>query len=426
MGGPMSGPGLQMEEVRSMFPALERREAGKRAAYFDGPGGTQVPHRVIDGMVRYLEKHNANTHWAFRSSRETDALLSEARARYGDFLGCSAGEVVFGANMTSLTFHLSRALGRGMGPGDEIVVTELDHHANVAPWTALAQERGVTVRVAPMRPESGTLDHAALEALIGPKTRLVAIGRASNALGTITELGDVIETAHRNGAQVFVDAVHSAAHERTDVRELDCDFLGCSPYKFYGPHLGVLYVRGEVLNGLDVAKLEPASDRGPERMETGTLPHEAVVAAGEAVEFLAELGGHGLSHTDGEAGLGDRGAALDRSFALLHQRGDELGTRMWEGLERVSGVTLYGPPPPHPRTPTIGFVVEGTSSTEVASRLSSDFGVFVSHGDFYATTLVQRLGLGAEGLVRAGAACYTTEDEVDRLIAGVHAIAGGA
>jgi len=420
----MSGQVLRMEAVRSMFPALERREAGHQVAYFDGPGGTQVPHRVIDGMVRYLEKHNANTHWAYRSSRETDALISEARARYADFLGCSAGEVVFGANMTSLTFHLSRALGRGMGPGDEIIITELDHHANVAPWTALEQEHGVTVRVAPMRPESGTLDTGALLAMIGPRTRLVAIGRASNALGTITELGDVTETAHRHGAQVFVDAVHSAAHERTDVRGLDCDFLGCSPYKFYGPHLGVLYVRGELLNALDVPKLEPASDRGPERMETGTLPHESVVAAGEAVEFLAELGGGGLSASaDGEAELGDRGAALDRSFALLHQRGDDLGARMWDGLQRVSGVTVYGPPPPHPRTPTIGFVVEGTSSTDVASRLSSDFGVFVSHGDFYATTLVERLGLGAEGLVRAGAACYTTEEEVDRLLAGVQTIA---
>jgi len=294
-----------------------------------------------------------------------------------------------------------------------------------------------------MRTDDGTLDLEALEALIGPRTRLVAIGRASNALGTITEISSVVDEAHSRDALVFVDAVHSAAHERTDVREIGCDFLTCSPYKFYGPHLGVMYARGDVLADLDVARLEPAADTGPERMETGTLPHEAVVGAGEAVQFLADLGDSGVlgdsadlaggGSQDGaisesaeseRSADGERRAALDRSFIALHQHGSELVTRMWEGLASVPGVRLFGPGPSEPRTPTVGFVVEAVASSVVSSRLSDEAGVFVSHGDFYATTVVRRLGLGEEGLVRAGAACYTTEDEVDRLVAGVRRISG--
>lgn len=370
---------------------------------------------MVDAVAEYLTGHNANTHWEYLSSRETDALLLEARGRLAALLGCGADEVVFGANMTTLTWHLSRSIGRGLKAGDEIVVTELDHHANVAPWTALSRERGAVIRVVPMDPRTGTLDPGAVVGAIGPRTRLVAIGRASNALGTINDVRAVADAAHARGALVFVDAVHSAAHERTDVRAMGCDLLACSPYKFYGPHVGALYGRKTLLDELDVPRLEPASNEAPERLETGTLNHEGVVGAGEAVAFLASIGGGGGNEPT-------LGPALDRGFAILHERSEMLLGRMWDGLSSTPGVRLFGPPPDAPRTPTVAFTVAGVPSSRVAALLSDHHAVFVSHGDFYAKTVVDRLELRPEGLVRAGIACYTTAEEVDRLVAGVRAI----
>jgi cysteine desulfurase family protein (TIGR01976 family) len=393
-------------QLRSAFPALQRRHKGEAVAYFDGPGGTQVPRPVVDAMQDYLYHHNANTHWHYPTSAETDALIAASRETLADFLGAAPAEIAFGANMTTLTFHLARALGRKWGPGDTVVITELDHHANVAPWRALERERGITVTSVPVNASTGLLDWTRLEELMSARPRLLAIGAASNALGTITDVGQAARLAHDAGALTFVDAVHFAPHELVDVQELACDFLVCSAYKFYGPHIGVLYAREAVLRGLDVPKLAPAPDTAPERLETGTQNHEGIVGAAAAVEFLASLGG------------GDtRRARLRSAFTQLHGRGQTLLRRLWDGLRAIDGVTLYGPPPGLPRTPTVAFTVQGRSPDAVAQHLANR-GVFVSSGDFYATTVVQRLGL-RDGLVRAGCACYTTEEEVDRLINGV-------
>jgi cysteine desulfurase family protein (TIGR01976 family) len=396
---------------RAHFPALERTHAGRPVAYFDGPGGTQVPRAVADAMVDYLFHHNANTHWAFPTSVETDALLLDARAALADFLGAARHEIAFGNNMTTITFHLARALGRGWGPGDEVVVTELDHHANVAPWRALERERGVVVRSVRVRPEDGTLDWASLEAALSPRTRLVAVGAASNAVGTITDVARAAQLAKAAGALSFVDAVHYAPHALVDVRAIGCDFLACSAYKFYGPHVGVLFGRHDLLQSLDVPKLLPAPDSAPDRLETGTQNHEGIVGAAAAVNFLAALG-TGTSRRD----------RLASAFSRLHGEGRALLTRLWDGLSAVAGVRLYGPPPTAPRTPTVSFTVADRNPAEVTAKLV-ERGVFVSHGDFYASTVVERMGQGTHGMVRAGCACYTTADEVDRLVEGVAALA---
>jgi cysteine desulfurase family protein (TIGR01976 family) len=403
-------PVASTEEIRCHFPALERRWNGHAVAYFDGPGGTQVPRQVVDAMADYLLHHNANTHWSFPSSQETDRVLADARRALADFLNASPDEVCFGTNMTTLTFHLARALGRRWGPGDEIVVTELDHHANVDPWRALAVERAVTVRTALMVPETGELDLDHLEALINERTRLVAIGAASNALGTINDVARVAQVAHAAGALAFVDAVHYAPHNLVDVRAIDCDFLACSAYKFYGPHVGVLYGKNVLLSQLDVPKLVPAPDTAPERLETGTQNHEGIAGAAAAVDFLASL-----------AQGPTRRARLESTFHVLHQRGQVVCEQLWDGLSQIEGIRLFGPPPTLPRTSTVSFVC-GTRSSQDVSRLLAERGLFASHGDFYASTAVSRLGVGPDGLVRIGCACYTTEEEIDRLIAGVERI----
>jgi cysteine desulfurase family protein (TIGR01976 family) len=404
---------MDIAAIRARFPALKRQEAGRSAAYFDGPGGTQAPRQVGEAMLDYLYRHNANTHWAYATSAETDALLAEARKTLADFLGCGPREVSFGQNMTTLTFHLTRALGRALGPGDEIVVTRLDHQANVGPWKALAVERGVTVREVPFDPVDGTLDPDDFAAALSPRTRWVALGAASNAIGTVNDVPALTTLAREAGARVFVDAVHYAPHARIDVSSLGVDALACSPYKFYGPHAGVLYVREDLQETLDVPRLVCGGSEPPELLETGTLSHEAIVGSAAAVEFLASLG-------EGP----DRRSRLDGAFTALHERGEALVRRLWQGLEGVGGVRLYGPPPGEPRTPTVGFTVEGHTAEEVTARLSRQDGIFTSHGDFYATTVIEDLGVAPHGLVRAGCACYTTEEEVDRLVAGVAELRG--
>ena len=400
-------------QIRASFSALERTHNQYSVAYFDGPGGTQVPSQVVEAMSDYLCHHNANTHWAYPTSEETDAALENARDACADFLNASPREIAFGANMTTLTFHLSRTLGAQYGPGDEIVVTELDHHANVAPWRRLEVERGVKVKTVEMVPETGQLGWESFEQAITKKTRLVAIGAASNALGTINDVSRAIQLARSVGALVFVDAVHYVPHALVDVRSLDCDFLGMSAYKFYGPHIGVLFGKLALLESMDFPKLVPAPDSPPENVETGTQNHEGIVGAGAAINFLASLAG-------GES----RRSRLAAVYAELHQRSSALTHQLWDGLSLIQGVRLFGPPSNLPRTPTVSFTVDGVSSTEVARKLAAR-GLFLSHGDFYAATVVERLGLGEEGLVRAGCACYTTEDEIDRLLEGVAEITQG-
>ncbi|QEH34839.1 Cysteine desulfurase [Aquisphaera giovannonii] len=413
------------DEIRAEFPALGRRHEGFPVAYFDGPGGTQVPRLVVDRMAEYLYHHNANTHWAFPASEETDALLAASRRTFAAFLNADPDEIVFGPNMTSLTLRVSRALGRQLSPGDAIVVTELDHHANVDPWRILERDRGVVIRRAKMVPETGQLDWDDLDrALSQHRTKLLAIGAASNALGTVNDVARAVAMAHEAGALAFVDAVHYAPHLLTDVRDCDCDFLACSAYKFHGPHVGVLYGKRERLRSLAFSRLEPAPDSIPERAESGTQNHEGIVGAAAAVEFLAGLCKDGA----GDHGEASEHAAMRRRlaavFGALHERGGDLVRRLWDGLEAIPAVRLYGPPPSACRTPTVSLVVAGVPSGEVAARLARR-GVFASHGNFYAQTVVERLGQSRNGLLRLGCACYTTEEEVDRTIAGIGEIARG-
>src|SRR5215472_11021945 len=264
------------EVIRSHFPALERIHNNHPVAYFDGPGGTQVPRAVADAMVEYLYHHNANTHWAYPTSAETDAAIERAREICADFLNADPYEIAFGNNMTTLVFHLARALGISYAPGDEIVVTELDHHANIAPWKRLEAERGVIVRSVRFNTETGQLNWDDFEPLVTKRTKLVAIGAASNVLGTINDLPRAIALARSAGAQVFVDAVHYAPHALIDVRQLDCDYLAMSAYKFYGPHTGVIYCKRDLMDQVDFPKLIPAPDLGPERVETGTQNQEGM------------------------------------------------------------------------------------------------------------------------------------------------------
>jgi cysteine desulfurase family protein (TIGR01976 family) len=381
---------------------------GVPVAYFDGPGGTQVPQAVVDAMSDYLLNHNANTHWNYPTSTETDEILAHARLALADFVGGAADEIVFGANATTLAFHVSRALGGLLSSGDEVVVTELDHHANVGPWQALVRERGCTLRVVKMNTHDGTLDWTDFERNINERTKLVAVGAASNALGTINDVVRATRLAHSVGALAFVDAVHYVPHGLVDVRAIDCDFLVCSAYKFYGPHLGVMWCRRELLETLPFARLVPAPNTAPDRAETGTQNHEGIAGVAAVVDFLASLGS-GMSRRE----------KLREAFPSIHERSAHLTRKLWTGLSGINGVSLYGPRHDAQRTPTVAFIVQGVPSSRVASQLA-DRGVFVSHGDFYAATVVERLGLGPEGLVRAGCACYTSEDEVERLISAVH------
>jgi cysteine desulfurase family protein (TIGR01976 family) len=397
-----------VEVIRRHFPALERAHGAQRVAYFDGPGGTQVPREVVNAMADYLFNHNANTHWLYPTSAETDAAIEQARSAAADFFGAMPNEISFGQNMTALAYHISRSVAPRLEAGDTVVVTELDHHANIAPWTRLASERGVTVRWVRMRPEDGTLDWSDLERAITPGTKLVAIGAASNALGTITDVRAVCAMARAVGALTFVDAVHFAPHALIDVSEIDCDFLACSAYKFYGPHIGILYTRESLGSKLDAPRLEPAPDAMPERLETGTQNHEGIVGSAAAIDFLASLGTGAT-----------RRERLVSAYHELHERSNALFRVLWEGIGEIPGVQRYGLPPGTSRTPTLSFSVAEMHSDDVARALAAD-GLYASNGDFYAATVIERIGHAHDGVVRAGAAIYTTHEEVERL---VHAVA---
>jgi cysteine desulfurase family protein (TIGR01976 family) len=397
---------MNVDTIRSHFPALERLHAQKPVAYFDAPGGTQVPRQVAAAITDYLFHHNANTHWAYPTSEETDAILLDARRAAADLLNARPEEIAFGANMTTLTFHLARALGRSWGEGDEVIVTELDHHANVAPWQALSIDRNIETRMARLIPETMQLDYEHLASLVTERTKLIAVGGASNAVGTINDLQRVAKIARDAKALLFVDAVHLAPHELIDVQAIGCDFLACSSYKFYGPHAGILFGRFELLDTLPFPKLAPAPDTAPERVETGTQNHEGIAGITATIDFLASIGGEG----------GTRRERLQRAYAQLHADGLRLTQMLWEALSSMKHVRLFGPPPSQPRTPTISFVVEGAGCDDVSRTLARE-ALFASSGDFYAATVCSRLEL--ESLVRVGCACYTTEDEVRRLIAAV-------
>lgn len=401
-----------VEAIRAAFPALRRTHAGLPVAYFDGPGGTQVPAPVVDAMADYLLHHNANTHWRYPTSEETDALLADAREVFARFFGATPDEVSFGNNMTTITFHVARALGRDWRGGDEVIVTELDHHGNIAPWQALERERGIVLRWLPMDADTCQLRLDALPALLGPRTRLLAIGAASNIVGTVSDVATAARMAHDVGALVFVDGVHYAPHFLPDVGALGCDLFACSAYKFYGPHVGVLWGRRDLLERMDAPRLEPAPQTAPERLETGTQNQEGIVGAAAAVRWLASL----------TPGGDDTRQRLAAAYDEVHRRSATLFSRLWDGLGAIGGVRRYGPPPTAKRTATVSFTVANVDSERVAIALARA-GCFVSHGDFYASTVARRLGLATEGLVRIGASSYTTAGEIDRVVAAVARVA---
>ncbi len=402
------------QRLRPLFPALTLEVAGRPAVFFDAPGGTQVPQTVITAMGDYLARQNANTHGAFLTSQHTDQTIAAAHTAMADLLGCAPEETVFGANMTTLTFALSRAIGRDLHPGDEIVVTRLDHDANVAPWRALT-EGGVVIREVEVDVEDCTLDLADLAAKLTPRTRLVAVGYASNAVGTINDVRRVVELAQAVGALTFIDAVHYAPHGPIDVRALGCDFLACSVYKFFGPHVGVLYGKAEHLQRLRPYKVRPASDAIPDRWMTGTQSHEGLAGVTAAVNYLASLG-------DAAA---DRRAALVEAMTRIKAYERTLSEQLVGGLLRIPGLTFYGIHEPERfamRTPTVSFRLERRSPRAVAEALGKR-GIFAWEGNYYALSLSERLGVEPiGGMVRIGLAHYNTAEEVDYLLEQLEAI----
>lgn len=403
---------FDLDWIRSQFPALSQDIDGRRPIFFDGPGGTQVPRSVIDAMSRYLATSNANAHGAFATSRRTDELIGSARAAVADFLGCDDDEVVFGANMTTLAFAISRALGRSLKPGDEIVVTRLDHYANVSPWYAL-EETGAVIRVVDIHTEDCTLDMKDLERQLGERTRILAIGYASNAVGTINDVAKAVRLAREVGALVFVDAVHYAPHGPIDVRTLDCDFLACSAYKFFGPHVGILFGKREHLQSFQPYRVQPAPDEVPFRWETGTLNHEGLAGLAATIDYLTELGRRVSPSAE------NRRAALIAAMEASRQYERGLSERLIQGLRRIRGLRLYGISDPARfdwRTPTVGLTLAGRTPYAAAEQLGKR-GIFTWHGNFYALGLTQRLGVESTGgLLRIGLLAYNTVDEIDSLL----------
>ena len=436
---------LDLAWVRFQFPSLSQRVNDHPAAFLDGPGGTQVPQRVIDAVSGYLRENNANTCGAYATSRNTDRVITDARSAMADFLGCDSDEIVFGPNMTTLTFAMSRAIGRELGPGDEILLTHLDHDANISPWRALV-ERGVKIQFAEIREEDCTLNLEDLASKINSRTRVVAVGYASNAVGTINDVKTIVRLAHNAGAMAYIDAVHYAPHGPIDVRDLGCDFLACSTYKFFGPHMGVLYGKREHLARLQPYKVRANTNAVPQRWEWGTLNHECIAGITACVDYLAELGhrtgGIGTEHGGKEPAPSDRtepgsrtGAlarppqiaafasrrreALQAAYCLIQTHERTLMERTLRGLAEIPGVTLYGIGDQqrlNSRCPTFAIRIARHTPLELATKLG-DRGIFTWDGNYYAINLTERLGVEKNGgFLRIGFVHYNTEEEVDRVL----------
>ena len=421
---------LDLNWVRSQFPALSRVINGEPAVFVDGPGGTQVTQSVIDAISNYLKTSNANTHGAFATSRESDEVVAGARSAMADFLGCDSDEIIFGQNMTTLTFAISRSIGRELGPGDEILLTQLDHSANVSPWEAL-QERGVKLHFVDIREEDCTLDMDDFARKLSSRTKLVAVGYASNAVGTINDVKMITRMAHHAGAITFIDAVHYAPHGPIDVRELDCDFLACSTYKFFGPHMGVLYGKREHLARLHPYKVRPNTDEIPERWELGTLNHECIAGITACVQYLAELGVRTLSVSDSRTTADVRRTTnprrdlLQAAYNAIQPHERELSLRMLRGLAEIPGVRLYGISDPAcvaERCPTFAIRIAGQHPRDLAAKLG-EHGIFTWDGNYYALNLTERLGVEQDGgFLRIGFVHYNTEEEVDRVLGALRGV----
>jgi cysteine desulfurase family protein (TIGR01976 family) len=403
---------LDIDWVREQFPSLSQKVNGYPAAFLDGPGGTQVPQRVIDAISDYLRTSNANTGGAYATSRRTDDVIAGARAAMADFLGCDSDEIVFGPNMTTLTFAISRAIGRELQPGDEILLTQLDHDANISPWRAL-EERGVKVQFADIHEDNCTLNLDDLASKITPRTKVVAVGYASNAVGTINDVKTIIRLAHDAGALVYIDAVHYAPHGPIDVRDLDCDFLACSTYKFFGPHMGVLYGKREHLARLTPHKVRANTNAVPQRWEWGTLNHECIAGITACVEYIAELGRRIEQ-------VSDRRAAIQAAYRAIQTHERALTTKMLRCLSDIRGLRLYGINRPEGRCPTFAVRIEGDGDGHTPLQFATKLGergIFTWDGNYYAINLTERLGVEKDGgFLRIGLVHYNTEEEVDRAL----------
>ncbi len=399
---------------REQFPALKRRQGNQSLVFFDGPAGTHVPNAVIDAMANYLRYQNANHGGTFVTSRETDAMLVAAMEAFADFVGArDPQEIIFGQNMTSLTFAFSRALSQTWNAGDEIIVTRLDHDANVTPWVMAARERGVTVHTIPFRQDDYTLDLERLRNCLSSRTRLVAVGCASNATGGVNPVKQIGEWAHAAGAEIFVDAVHFGPHGLIDVLDWDCDYLTCSAYKFFGPHLGIMWARAHRFRELTPYKVRPSSDEIPWRWMTGTQSHESIAGGLAAIEYLANIG----RELAEDAHLARR-EALVTAMASIQKYESSLIWPLIQTLQTVPGIKIYGITDPmraRERFSTISFTHDRVPASRIARELA-DRGICVWHGNYYALQFTEQLGLEPEGMVRVGLVHYNTADEVQRLI----------
>lgn len=429
---PMSTPAAadrtayDVEAVRGHFPALSRQVNGRTVAYLDGPAGTQVPDACLEAVSAYFRASNANSHGAFTASRETDEMMADVHAAAADFLGASdPDEIAFGQNMTTLTFAVSRAIGRTLKPGDEIVVTRLDHDANVAPWLAMAQDCGAVIRWIPIRDEDCTLDLDVLAASLNSRTRIVAVGLASNAVGTVNPIMRIAEMAHAAGAHIWVDAVHAGPHLPIDVQQLGIDYLVCSAYKFYGPHLGILWGRRELLEALPAYKVRPADDALPHRFETGTLAHELLAGLTGTFRYLEWLG----TAFGGATPSATRHEKLRAAIGASRAWERDLVLKLIADVGAMPGVHIRGITDParvDERAPTIAFTVDGHHPRDVAAFLG-DRAISVWDGDYYAWELIRALGLAESGgMVRVGLVHYNTPAEIDRLTEALRELVGTA
>ncbi len=406
---------LNVQAIRAQFPALNELYNGRPAIFFDNPGGTQVPQRVIDAMVDYLTRRNANTHGLFETSLRSDAVIGQARQNMADLLGAAVDEIIFGNNMTSLTFHLARSLAAEIHPGDEIIVTRADHDANVAPWLRLAEDRGARVRWAEIDAENCTLDLEEMQSLFNEHTKLVAVGYASNASGNLNDVKTIIGWAKAVGAYSFIDAVQYAAHGLIDVKALDCDFLACSAYKFFGPHVGILYGKRDHLQRLNAYRVRPAGEALPDKWETGTKNHEGLAGVGAAIDYLADLGvryGAASPTTNQREKLG-------AAFRTIGEHESLLVERLIEGLEVIPGVRIYGITSRYQwpqRVATVSLRKEGVTPQALAEHLATH-NVFAWNGNFYAHELAHHLGVEPSGgWLRLGLVHYNTLDEIDQCL----------
>ncbi len=421
---------LDLDRIREQFPPLALEDDGQPRVYLDNPAGTQVPRRVLDRTRDYLVHMNANAGGVFRTSVATDALLDEVHRAVADLLNApSWREVVFGQNMTTLTFAFSRSLGRTLKPGDELILTRMDHDANVAPWLLLAEDLGLTVKWLPFDTATYRYDLDALDDLLSERTRLAAVNYASNALGTINDVRAIAERVHAAGGLVYVDAVQYVPHGPTDVQALGCDFLVCSAYKFFGPHQGILWGREALLDRLPAYKVRPASDELPFRFETGTLSHEGMAGTLGAVEYLAWVGATmAAEHHAAYAHFPERRRHVHAAMRAIAAYERTLSERLIAGLQALPGLTIHGITDPacfDERVPTVSFTLDGHHPRDVARRLAGK-NIFVWDGDYYACEVVRHLGLHAQGgMVRVGPCHYNTVEEIDRLVAAVAECVGG-